>query len=74
MSKATIKWIKSICPELSQIEAELAAQRLDIFNQFFIDVEKWRLSSPPNEQVFPKRYETDLEPYLITEPEKPIEK
>jgi hypothetical protein len=70
MSKATIKWIKSICPELSQVEAELAAQRLDTFNQFFIDVEKWRLSQPPEKRVTPKYMETDLEPYLITEPEK----
>ncbi len=71
MSKATIKWIKSLYPDgISDIEAELAAQRLDTFNQFFVDVRAWRASLPPGQQIIPKPIKCKYRPYRIKEPEE----
>jgi hypothetical protein len=65
MSDTTIKFIKSICPNLTQVEAVLAAQRLDVFNGFLSDVRAWRESLPPNQRIIPKPIQTKFTPYLI---------
>ena len=67
MSKSTVDFIRSICPELSQVESVHAAQRLDEFNGFFARVKAWRESLPPGYRKIPKPIKTEFQPYRIVE-------
>ena len=65
MSKQTIEYIQSICPELTPGECVMAAARLDTFNGFFAMVAAWRKSLPKNQQISPPRIKSKYRPYLI---------